>query len=115
MDEEVFGVGEDKYKMAKKRFMLDNTYFCIERVDDFFTFVKKVKSFSMDNEHNIMNEDHKKLLAGLVWQSVGWNATRSDIEKAMKYYPITYDDVMNHRDYWLSLRKRCDSFEISST
>lgn len=60
----------------------------------------------MHSEFTIDEEKEKKLRAGCVWNVLGADASREEVEKNAKEYGIDYETAMKWKDYWLNLKNK---------
>lgn len=57
----------------------------------------------MHSEFIVDEETDKKHRAGCVWDVIGFNAPKEDIEEWAKFYDVTYDICMKWKKYWKNL------------
>ena len=57
----------------------------------------------MHSEFTIDAETEKKHRAGCVWNVLGDDASREEVEESAKGYGIDYETAMKWKDYWLDL------------
>lgn len=59
----------------------------------------------MHSEFTVDAETDRKHRAGCVWEVVGFDATREDIEHWASRYGVTYDKCMEYKSFWHNLHQ----------